>query len=155
MSDEMIKLSYQFRHTLEEFRLQWMQEREGMREAHIRDKEQAILNAQMETQVACSKEVYESREEILPVHVVNAVENFGLQPTTSDSNENKKCANCNRDAFAECSLCRRTPYCSTFCQRKDWGGHQVECVRDQAGSIMLIVESSDHVQQILPHTKAL
>lgn len=155
MSDKMIKLSYQFRHTLEEFKLQYLQEREGLREAHIRDKEQAILNAQMETQVACSKEVYESREEILPVHVVNAVENFGLQPTTSDSNENKKCANCNRDAFAECSLCRRTPYCSTFCQRKDWGGHQVECVRDQAGSIMLIVESSDHVQQILPHTKAL
>lgn len=56
-----------------------------------------------------------------------------------------KCANCNRDAFAECSLCRHTPYCSTFCQRKDWGSHQVECVHSAAGdqgSIMLIVEST-------------
>ncbi|KAK6629461.1 hypothetical protein RUM43_003278 [Polyplax serrata] len=154
MSEKMLKLSYQFRHTVEELRVQWMQEKEGMREAHMREKEQAILNAQMETQVACSREVYESREQILPVHVVNAVETVGLQPTT-DGNENKKCANCNRDAFAECSLCRRTPYCSTFCQRKDWGGHQVECVRDQPGSIMLIVESTEHVQQILPHSKAL
>lgn len=60
-----------------------------------------------------------------------------------------QCANCNREALAECSLCRRTPYCSTFCQRKDWASHQVECVRgvatDAGGqqSIMLIVESSD------------
>lgn len=89
MSEKMLKLSYQFRHTVEELRVQWMQEKEGMREAHMREKEQAILNAQMETQVACSREVYESREQILPVHVVNAVETVGLQPTT-DSNENKK-----------------------------------------------------------------
>uniref|UniRef100_A0A6M2DP44 Putative deformed epidermal autoregulatory factor 1 isoform x3 n=1 Tax=Xenopsylla cheopis TaxID=163159 RepID=A0A6M2DP44_XENCH len=51
-----------------------------------------------------------------------------LQPSNIESNI-KKCANCNREALAECSLCRRTPYCSTFCQRKDWGSHQVECVR--------------------------
>uniref|UniRef100_A0A6P7GPJ4 Deformed epidermal autoregulatory factor 1 n=1 Tax=Diabrotica virgifera virgifera TaxID=50390 RepID=A0A6P7GPJ4_DIAVI len=61
-----------------------------------------------------------------------------------------QCANCNREALAECSLCRRTPYCSTFCQRKDWASHQVECVRGVAAatgeaqqSIMLIVESTD------------
>lgn len=54
----------------------------------------------------------------------------------------KKCANCNRDAMAECSLCRRTPYCSTFCQRKDWNAHQVECSRDPDGTqqIMLLVD---------------
>ncbi|XP_046735614.1 deformed epidermal autoregulatory factor 1 [Diprion similis] len=68
------------------------------------------------------------------------IETVGLQPT-SDTH-NKKCANCNREAFAECSLCRRTPYCSTFCQRKDWAGHQVECVRGAAETVMLIVESS-------------
>jgi hypothetical protein len=58
-----------------------------------------------------------------------------------------QCANCNREAYAECSLCRRTPYCSTFCQRKDWASHQVECVRSatEPGSIMLIVESSEQV----------
>lgn len=55
----------------------------------------------------------------------------------------KKCANCNREALAECSLCRRTPYCSTFCQRKDWNAHQVECTRDPnegAQQIMLLVD---------------
>ncbi|KAI5640959.1 SAND domain-containing protein [Phthorimaea operculella] len=62
----------------------------------------------------------------------------------------KKCANCNREASAECSLCRRTPYCSTYCQKKDWASHQVECLRSlptihadsqQHQSIMFIVES--------------
>ncbi|XP_066902791.1 deformed epidermal autoregulatory factor 1-like, partial [Halyomorpha halys] len=78
------------------------------------------------------------------VHVVDPITTVGLQPS-EDSNDNKKCANCNREAYAECSLCRRTPYCSTFCQRKDWSGHQVECVRsatNEQGSIMLIVESA-------------
>lgn len=53
-----------------------------------------------------------------------------------------KCANCNREAMAECSLCRRTPYCSTFCQRKDWITHQNECARTADGTqqIMLIVD---------------
>ncbi|KAI8431214.1 hypothetical protein MSG28_001252 [Choristoneura fumiferana] len=62
--------------------------------------------------------------------------------------EAEKCANCNREASAECSLCRRTPYCSTYCQKKDWASHQIECLRsvptihaDQHQSIMLIVES--------------
>ncbi|XP_013179622.1 PREDICTED: deformed epidermal autoregulatory factor 1 homolog isoform X2 [Papilio xuthus] len=61
----------------------------------------------------------------------------------------KKCANCNREASAECSLCRRTPYCSTYCQKKDWSSHQIECLRsvpihtdsNQHQSIMFIVES--------------
>uniref|UniRef100_A0A1A9UXW6 Deformed epidermal autoregulatory factor 1 homolog n=1 Tax=Glossina austeni TaxID=7395 RepID=A0A1A9UXW6_GLOAU len=56
----------------------------------------------------------------------------------------KKCANCNRDALAECSLCRKTPYCSEFCQRKDWNAHQVECTRNPAPTttqqIMLLVD---------------
>ncbi|XP_048488925.1 deformed epidermal autoregulatory factor 1 isoform X1 [Plutella xylostella] len=61
-----------------------------------------------------------------------------------------QCANCNREASAECSLCRRTPYCSTYCQKKDWASHQIECLRSvpsihaepqQHQSIMFIVES--------------
>lgn len=54
-----------------------------------------------------------------------------------------QCANCNREAMAECSLCRRTPYCSTFCQRKDWNAHQVECTREPMETtqqIMLVVD---------------
>ncbi|XP_072933866.1 deformed epidermal autoregulatory factor 1 isoform X2 [Epargyreus clarus] len=67
-----------------------------------------------------------------------------------EDSEAKKCANCNRDASAECSLCRRTPYCSTYCQKKDWASHQIDCLRSvptihadsqQHQSIMLIVES--------------
>ncbi|XP_049885286.1 deformed epidermal autoregulatory factor 1 isoform X2 [Pectinophora gossypiella] len=69
-----------------------------------------------------------------------------------EETDSKKCANCNREASAECSLCRRTPYCSTYCQKKDWASHQVECLRSlpaihdsqQHQSIMLIVESQHH-----------
>ncbi|XP_011874321.1 PREDICTED: deformed epidermal autoregulatory factor 1 [Vollenhovia emeryi] len=80
----------------------------------------------------------------------DVIETVGLQPA-SDSH-NKKCANCNREAFAECSLCRRTPYCSTFCQRKDWGSHQIECVRGAAETVMLIVESGNGDTSTLPTT---
>ncbi|XP_066991907.1 deformed epidermal autoregulatory factor 1 [Anabrus simplex] len=154
MAGKMLKLAYQFRRTLEEVREQCQREVNELREA----KEQAVLAARVETQVACGRAVFEQRNDGLPVHVVDPIETVGLQPT-SDGTENKKCANCNREAFAECSLCRRTPYCSTFCQRKDWSSHQVECVRNATdpnnmgqgpGSIMLIVESSE---QVLNHTE--
>ncbi|KAI4498276.1 hypothetical protein M0802_006762 [Mischocyttarus mexicanus] len=85
----------------------------------------------------------QTREQAIVAHLggrADVIESVGLQPTTDP--HSKKCANCNREAFAECSLCRRTPYCSTFCQRKDWGSHQVECVRGAAETVMLIVESS-------------
>ncbi|EDW49833.1 GM19656 [Drosophila sechellia] len=55
----------------------------------------------------------------------------------------KKCANCNREALAECSLCRKTPYCSEFCQRKDWNAHQVECTRNPQTTtqqVMLLID---------------
>ncbi|XP_045531232.1 deformed epidermal autoregulatory factor 1 [Pieris brassicae] len=61
-----------------------------------------------------------------------------FSPNTVEASS-KKCANCNRAASAECSLCRRTLYCSTFCQKKDWAVHQIECLRDVP--TMLIVES--------------
>ncbi|XP_060519617.1 deformed epidermal autoregulatory factor 1 [Cylas formicarius] len=99
-----------------------------------REKESAILAARVEAQVAA----------LQPEGAADST----LQPAI-DNDNHKKCANCNREALAECSLCRRTPYCSTFCQRKDWASHQVECVRGVASdagqqqSIMLIVESAE------------
>lgn len=99
-----------------------------------REKEAAILAARVEAQMAALQPDNNS--------------DSTLQPAMDNDNQ-KKCANCNREALAECSLCRRTPYCSTYCQRKDWASHQVECVRGVASdagtqqSIMLIVESPE------------
>ncbi|XP_014261799.1 deformed epidermal autoregulatory factor 1 [Cimex lectularius] len=143
MTSKLMKLVFSLRKEVDDVKSQWKAEKEQMLSDHKREKEQAVLTARVEAQVACSR-VFDST-----VHVVDpSITTVGLQPT-DDSSDNKKCANCNRDAFAECSLCRRTPYCSAFCQRKDWGSHQVECVRsatnDQSSSIMLIVESSDQV----------
>lgn len=139
MSSKFIKMAYTLRRTIEEAKEQLRIEKEQLQK---RDREQAVL-----TQVACSRAVFDST-----VHVVDPISTVGLQPSV-DGSDTKKCANCNRDAFAECSLCRRTPYCSTFCQRKDWGNHQVECVHSASdqGSIMLIVESTS--DQVLTQTE--
>ncbi|XP_022911844.1 deformed epidermal autoregulatory factor 1 [Onthophagus taurus] len=104
------------------------------KERFQREKDVAVVAARVEAQVAA----------LQPDNNADST----LQPSL-DNDHVKKCANCNREALAECSLCRRTPYCSTFCQRKDWGAHQVECVRsvqpenNNQQSIMLIVESAD------------
>ncbi|XP_018324728.1 deformed epidermal autoregulatory factor 1 [Agrilus planipennis] len=122
------KLTSEFRRGIEEVKV--MIERQA--EKFQREKDAAVLAARVEAQVAALQPEPDST----------------LQPSL-DNEHQKKCANCNREALAECSLCRRTPYCSTFCQRKDWTSHQVECVRgvtSESGpqqSIMLIVESSD------------
>ncbi|XP_066907746.1 deformed epidermal autoregulatory factor 1 [Halyomorpha halys] len=134
-----LKMAFQLRKDVDDLKEQWKTERDHLQFEYKREKVEAVLSARVEAQVACSRAVYDSA-----VHVVDPITTVGLQPS-EDSNDNKKCANCNREAYAECSLCRRTPYCSTFCQRKDWSGHQVECVRsatNEQGSIMLIVESA-------------
>ncbi|XP_014286254.1 deformed epidermal autoregulatory factor 1 isoform X2 [Halyomorpha halys] len=138
-SSKLLKMALQLRKDVDDLKGQWKSERDHLQLEHKRDKEQAVLTARVEAQVACSRAVFDST-----VHVVDPISTVGLQPS-EDNNDNKKCANCNREAYAECSLCRRTPYCSTFCQRKDWSSHQVECVRsasNEQGSIMLIVESA-------------
>ncbi|XP_071446382.1 deformed epidermal autoregulatory factor 1 [Hetaerina americana] len=146
MASKMLKMMYQFKTAIDDTKDQCHREIEELK----KEKEAAILAARAEVQAA--RDVFDQQTETLPVHVVDPMETVELQPTPDG--DGKKCANCNRDALAECSLCRRTLYCSTFCQRKDWNSHQVECVREvsavatsseHAGSIMLIVESSDPV----------
>ncbi|CAB0001145.1 unnamed protein product [Nesidiocoris tenuis] len=132
MSRKLVKMAFQLRKDVEDMKAQWKSDLSKF--DMKKEKDQGVMS--------CSR-VFDSA-----VHVVNPMGTVGLH-ATEDSNDNRKCANCNREAFAECSLCRRTPYCSTFCQRKDWANHQVECVRtattEQGSSIMLIVESSDQV----------
>ncbi|KAJ8973074.1 hypothetical protein NQ317_002290 [Molorchus minor] len=124
------RLAIDFRRGVEELRETIGRQTEKFQ----REKDAAILAARVEAQVAA----------LQPDGNADST----LQPALDNDNQ-KKCANCNREALAECSLCRRTPYCSTFCQRKDWASHQVECVRGVATdagpqqSIMLIVESTE------------
>ncbi|CAH1101051.1 unnamed protein product [Psylliodes chrysocephalus] len=126
------RLALEFRRGLEDLKENVNRQSEKFQ----REKDTAVLAARVEAQVAA----------LQPEGTTDST----LQPAMDNENH-KKCANCNREALAECSLCRRTPYCSTFCQRKDWASHQVECVRGVAAaasdggqqSIMLIVESAD------------
>ncbi|XP_045464816.1 deformed epidermal autoregulatory factor 1 [Harmonia axyridis] len=130
IANQINRLSSEFRRGLDELKETINRQNDKFQ----RDKEEAILAARVEAQVAV----------LQPDGTTDSI----LQPSIDNENH-KKCANCNREANAECSLCRRTPYCSQFCQRKDWASHQVECVRGvttEAGSqqsIMLIVESTD------------
>ncbi|XP_045509638.1 deformed epidermal autoregulatory factor 1 isoform X9 [Colias croceus] len=92
----------------------------------------------------------ERASSLLTTNVPAQAESDQVSLQNTEDEDNKACANCNREASAECSLCRRTPYCSTWCQKKDWAAHQIECLRhapalhtdgSQHQSIMLIVES--------------
>ncbi|XP_072747793.1 deformed epidermal autoregulatory factor 1 isoform X1 [Anoplolepis gracilipes] len=128
LSSKMMKLAYEFRRTLEE-----------VKELNRQQRREQALVAQLGGRT-------------------DVIETVGLQPASDAHNKKvkgipmrgEKCANCNREAFAECSLCRRTPYCSTFCQRKDWASHQMECVRGAAETVMLIVESNSGDTSTLP-----
>ncbi|XP_034482212.1 deformed epidermal autoregulatory factor 1 isoform X2 [Drosophila innubila] len=102
------------------------------------------------------KQNYERRIEVLQKERDAAVSAMRVQVHTDMDDPNisgslhgneiisaKKCANCNREALAECSLCRKTPYCSEFCQRKDWNAHQVECARNPQTTtqqVMLLID---------------
>ncbi|XP_030567994.1 deformed epidermal autoregulatory factor 1 isoform X2 [Drosophila novamexicana] len=102
------------------------------------------------------KQNYERRIEVLQKERDAAVSAMRVQVHTDIDDPNisgslhgneiisaKKCANCNREALAECSLCRKTPYCSEFCQRKDWNAHQVECARNPQTTtqqVMLLID---------------
>ncbi|CAG9763190.1 unnamed protein product [Ceutorhynchus assimilis] len=129
ISNQINRLSGEYKRCVDDLKESVMRQQEK----HEREKESAILAARVEAQVAA----------------LGSEGNGDPTLQQLDTDNQKKCANCNREALAECSLCRRTPYCSTFCQRKDWASHQVECVRgvasDNGGqqSIMLIVESTD------------
>ncbi|XP_025424625.1 deformed epidermal autoregulatory factor 1 [Sipha flava] len=124
MSSRMIKMVHHFRNSMRVAKYKWNTEKQDLLAELKRAKENSI----------------ENRNDF-DVETISSV-TAGLQPSADDIPDVKKCANCNRDAFAECSLCRRTPYCSTFCQSKDWNNHQVECHNSQ-GSIMLIVQTQE------------
>ncbi|XP_065221259.1 deformed epidermal autoregulatory factor 1 homolog [Planococcus citri] len=117
MSAKMFKLAHQMRSIVKSAEVRWQLESGILRD----EKDDKIDGSNFESSMS----------------IEETVTNISLQPRTGNTDV-KKCANCNREAYAECSLCRRTPYCSTFCQKKDWSMHQMNCVRDEPG-IMLIV----------------
>lgn len=55
MSSRLVKVSHGMRRVVIEARDLWMAEREQLTEQAKQDKEQAVLAARMETQVACSR----------------------------------------------------------------------------------------------------
>ncbi|XP_014207749.1 deformed epidermal autoregulatory factor 1 homolog [Copidosoma floridanum] len=101
-----------------------------------------------------AEDIRESRRDLISQLGRGEVIAASLQPTTDP--HGRRCNKCGREAYAECSNCRRTPYCSTDCQREDWTDHQNICEnlacenatneqqnQTQPGpALMLIVESS-------------
>lgn len=47
----------------------------------------------------------------------------------------KVCSNCAREASLECTICRRTFYCSPYCQQKDWTNHLNHCINNSNKNI--------------------
>ncbi|XP_001947246.1 deformed epidermal autoregulatory factor 1 homolog [Acyrthosiphon pisum] len=122
VSSRMIKMMNHFRNSMRVAKYKWNMEKQELLAKLKRANENSI----------------ENRNDFDEETISNVA--TGLQPSNDDIPDVKKCANCNRGAFAECSLCQRTPYCSTFCQSKDWNNHQVECIK---GNIMIIVQTQE------------
>ncbi|CAI6373960.1 unnamed protein product [Macrosiphum euphorbiae] len=122
MSSRMIKMAHHFRNSMRVAKYKWSTEKQELLAKLKKANENSI----------------ENRNDF-DMETISSVA-AALQPSYHYTPHAKKCANCNRDAYAECSLCRRTPYCSTFCQTKDWSNHQVDCIK---GSIMVIVQTQE------------
>lgn len=97
------------------------------------ERKEAINACRLEAQVALSKALIQAKKE-----KEAAVEKALQQERLSNSDkmtsvvisklESKNtCANCDREAFSECTGCHKVFYCGSFCQQKDWKQHQEEC----------------------------
>lgn len=89
------------------------------------EKKEAMNNTWVEAQVSLSRSVAESRadKETPSSQEQQRQGSVDAQVVIGP----KRCANCDREAFLECTGCHRISYCSLFCQRKDWHCHQDQC----------------------------
>ncbi|XP_015930906.1 deformed epidermal autoregulatory factor 1 homolog isoform X2 [Parasteatoda tepidariorum] len=97
------------------------------------EKKQALSACRLEAQLALSRASLEAKNE-KEAAVQEALQQAQLEMqeklnalVTEKSDTQKHCANCDREAFSECTGCHRVSYCSTFCQRKDWLAHKHDC----------------------------
>lgn len=107
-----------------------------------KEKTEAINNCRIEAQVNLSKailEVKNEKEVALQQMLEHAREEIRekLEVAVAEKNDTlKRCANCNREAFSECTGCHRISYCSIFCQQKDWLNHEKDCIiKSEEGNI--------------------
>lgn len=76
------------------------------------EKKEALNTSRIEAQMNLSRAILEARSE-KDIAVQQALQQL--------------CANCNREAFSDCTGCNRVSYCGAFCQRKDWANHRNDC----------------------------
>ncbi|KAG8197613.1 hypothetical protein JTE90_001544 [Oedothorax gibbosus] len=100
------------------------------------EKKEALSACRLEAQISLSRTILEAKSE-KETAIQQALEQSRLEMEeklhsfVSDKNDmSKLCANCNREAFSECTGCHRVSYCSPFCQKKDWLMHKDECGED-------------------------
>ncbi|KAF8791929.1 Deformed epidermal autoregulatory factor 1 like protein [Argiope bruennichi] len=97
------------------------------------EKKEALSTCRLEAQVALSRALLEAKSE-REVAIQQAIEQARVEmeekinSLVADKVDiTKRCANCDREAFSECTGCHRVFYCSAFCQRKDWINHKDHC----------------------------
>ncbi|KFM65770.1 Deformed epidermal autoregulatory factor 1-like protein, partial [Stegodyphus mimosarum] len=97
------------------------------------EKKEALNACRTEAQMALSRAILEAKAE-KEAAVEQALQQARLEMqeklhamVTDKADSLKRCANCDREAFSECTGCHRVSYCSAFCQRKDWQTHRDDC----------------------------
>ncbi|KAG0412342.1 hypothetical protein HPB47_010508 [Ixodes persulcatus] len=96
------------------------------------EKKEALNSTWVESQMSLSRSMMEARAE-KELAVQQAFQRVQVEARAEPAEKEdtaKRCGNCNREAFSECTGCHRISYCSAFCQRKDWASHQDQCGED-------------------------
>ncbi|KAF0989129.1 hypothetical protein HZS_101 [Henneguya salminicola] len=123
-------------------------------------RESAINQVRVQAELEKREALNQQRNEIISVlrRVLTVDQDVVLQQIMSqlqvEPNHVKSCSNCGRDAFLECTACRRACYCSTYCQQRDWPLHQHQCALAQNAESMVassniqvqVDDGTDHVQ---------
>lgn len=96
------------------------------------EKKEALNSSWVESQMNLSRSMMEARaeKELAVQNAFQRVQGEDQGDSAGKEDTAKRCGNCNREAFSECTGCRRISYCSPFCQRKDWVNHQDQCGED-------------------------
>lgn len=125
---------------LDELRDRTRQETLTLRQKLLQEKEEAVTQTKIEAQLsnmAKSSEGFlvqvredDGNQSLQPIMLDSLISSVpALNPAPPINGVQKKCVNCNRESDFECSGCQNRPYCSSFCQRRDWPSHQGECGR--------------------------
>ncbi|KAF1744272.1 hypothetical protein MXB_1709 [Myxobolus squamalis] len=145
----MFAASQQLKMMLESLRIQYESVRDtAVNQIRVQaeiEKREALIQQRSEI-VSVLRRVLSVDQDVLLQQIMSQLQVEPSQVKVIEFDPNQQnCSNCGRDAFLECTACRRACYCSTYCQQRDWPLHQHQCALAQ-NSESMVASSNIQVQ---------